>query len=342
MALQGTLETFSVPEVLRLLAGTTKTGLLTLDGDRGSGKVWVNDGRIVAASSDHEQGDRVGAVLFDLLRYETGSFVFDSGTLPDAETDVDVEVDDVLIEAERLLEEWREIAAVVPSLDVHVRLVEDLDTESVTITAAQWRSVALVGSGISARHLGAHLGVGEFDGCSAVRDLVVAGLAEISELDEVPAASDADADAWTAPEPAPVTDHDLSHDEVATLGADLAGFVAQPTDDPADLELDEFDDADAGAGAAIDAGAHEPPTFQAETETEPVVEAHTDAGEAGEAGEPDEFLSQLANLSPRAAAAIEATADDPTELDDQIAAAADGDEEINRNLLLKFLSSAKN
>lgn len=336
MALQGTLETFSVPEVLRLLAGTTKTGLLTLDGDRGSGKVWVDEGRIVAARSEHEQGDRVDAVLFDLLRYETGSFVFDSGTPPETETDVAVEVDDVLVEAERLLEEWREIAAIVPSLDVHVQLIDDLGVESVTVTAAQWRSVALIGSGISARRLGAHLDVGEFDASSAVRDLVEAGLVEISELDEVPPPTDT----WTPAEPAPLTDHELDQDVVATLGADLAGFVAQPTAEP--VEVDP---------TAVDSGAHEfspEPLYEPETAVEPETVAETDpAVETDDAGgEPDEFLSQLANLSPRAAAAIEATAEDepaePTELDDQIAASVDGDEEINRNLLLKFLSSAKN
>ena len=63
------------------------------------------------------------------------------------------------------------------------------------------------------------------------------------------------------------------------------------------------------------------------------------AGEVPDDEGADEFLSQLANLSPRAAAAIEATASA-----DETARRlpnGDGDEEINRNLLLKFLSSAK-
>ena len=41
LALQGTLDTFSLPDVLRLLATTSKTGRLRIDGDRGLGSVWL-------------------------------------------------------------------------------------------------------------------------------------------------------------------------------------------------------------------------------------------------------------------------------------------------------------
>lgn len=317
MALQGTLETFSVPEVLRLLSGTAKTGLLALQGDRGAGRVWFTEGRIVAAHSEHEQGDRVDAVLFDLLRYGSGSFEFDPGAAPAADTTDDVDVEEVLVEAERMLEVWREIEAVVPSLDVRVQLVDELDGDSVTVTADQWRCLALVGSGISARRLGAHLGVGEFDACSVVRDLVEAGLVDVSELESVPEAS------VPATEPEARAEVEVEVDDepidlvVAQTAADAPGDH-EPTDVPTDT------DTDADADAATDAWA------------ETAVPETQDDADSGE------FLSQLANFSPKAAAALEATAAEPGILDEEIAAAAEGDEEINRNLLLKFLSSAKN
>src|SRR5919106_1274303 len=52
LALQGTLDTFSLPDVLRLLATTAKTGRLRIDGDRGQGSVWLRDGSIVDADAD--------------------------------------------------------------------------------------------------------------------------------------------------------------------------------------------------------------------------------------------------------------------------------------------------
>ena len=37
MALQGNIETFALPDVLRLLSSTSKTGKLRLEGTRGEG-----------------------------------------------------------------------------------------------------------------------------------------------------------------------------------------------------------------------------------------------------------------------------------------------------------------
>ena len=346
MALQGTLETFSVPEVLRLLSGTRKTGLLALEGDRGVGNVWLHEGRIVSALSDHEQGERVEAVLFDLLRFGDGSFVFETDSEPDEVTTQDVDVEEALVEAERLLEEWREIEAVVPSLDVIVRLVEELSDESVTVTAEQWRSLAMVGGGITARGLGEHHDMGEFDASRLVRDLVDAGLVEVSldaPADPMPVAFDGDvddeptdADAYDG-EPA-LVDHDLSHDEVATLGQNLAGFVARGSEDDS-AEDGAVDPSSSDAGSETDDVDEEPTLEPIAADADVTDDSESaDADEADAEPSPGAFLDQLASLTPKTAAAAAADSEATAEP----VAEADGDEEINRNLLLKFLSSAKN
>ena len=361
MALQGTLETFSVPEVLRLLSGTRKTGLLALEGDRGVGNVWLHEGRIVSALSDHEQGEKIEAVLFDLLRFEDGSFVFETDSEPDEEPTQDVDVEEALVEAERLLEEWREIESVVPSLDVTVRLVEELSDESVTVTAEQWRSLAILGGGVTARRLGARHDMGEFDVSRLVRDLVEAGLVEVS-LDAAtePAAQSSDADPATTDRfdaDRPLVDHDLSHDEVATLGQNLAGFVARGSQDDDETASPQADTDDATHDDTVDDATHDDTvdddtvdddrdevaaiddTAAPYAESAEADDASDDEGDGEPATEasPGEFLSQLASLTPKTAAA--AMADDVAA---EPAAETDGDEEINRNLLLKFLSSAKN
>src|SRR5688500_5190173 len=110
VALSGTLETFSLPDVLRLLSSTKKTGLLALDGDRGQGRIWVRDGAVVAADADRAVNEQVEGVAFELLRFVDASFEFESG----AEAPADGpghDVDEVLAEAESRLAEWREIEA---------------------------------------------------------------------------------------------------------------------------------------------------------------------------------------------------------------------------------------
>src|SRR5258706_4447796 len=81
VALQGTLDTFALPEVLRLLASTKKTGRLVIAGNRGTGSVWVEGGGVVGSTATGTMPE-AGAVdvLFELLRYAEGSFTFESGT----------------------------------------------------------------------------------------------------------------------------------------------------------------------------------------------------------------------------------------------------------------------
>ena len=69
MALQGTLDTFALPDVLRLLASTKKTGRLVIDGNRGTGNVWVDAGSVVGMQATGSETDASQVdVLFDKAR----------------------------------------------------------------------------------------------------------------------------------------------------------------------------------------------------------------------------------------------------------------------------------
>lgn len=375
MALQGTLETFSVPEVLRLLANTRKTGLLALDGDRGVGNVWLRDGSIIGVQSDHERSGDVDASLFDLLRFGTGDFVFEPDAAPDETGADEIDVEAALGRAESLLAEWRDLESVVPSLRVGVRLVQELSGDSVTITSEQWRSLAAVGGGTSAAGLGQRLELGELDTCRRIRDLVDASLVEITDdAPEPEAPAPVTREAVSAPRvngrdcDADLVDHDLSTEEVASLGDNLAGFVAKPSEQPPvngegrDQSLAHAADQDhEGVARSADETPVDGPApaddVLAEGDPARSVARRLDeaSGPTPTDGDADEFLAQLTNLSPKAAAAIEATAEEaagrePTRQSSpdapvpeaESAAAPEGDEEINRNLLLKFLSSTKN
>ena len=52
MALQGSLDTFALPDVLRLLAATAKTGRLRIEGDGGRGNVWLRDGTVPSGTDN--------------------------------------------------------------------------------------------------------------------------------------------------------------------------------------------------------------------------------------------------------------------------------------------------
>src|SRR5690606_27916179 len=85
VALQGTLDTFALPDVLHLLATTKKTGQLRLEGQRGSGTVHLDGGQVVGVEAAHAPlaTEPVDA-LFGLIRFEDGTFAFAADAAPAA------------------------------------------------------------------------------------------------------------------------------------------------------------------------------------------------------------------------------------------------------------------
>ena len=152
MALQGTLDTFELQDVLRLLASTAKSGRLRLDTDRGAGSVWMDGGSVVAVESPAGSGDTTDAI-FDLLRARDGSFNFVPEEAP-VEPGKPMDVEPLLAGAEERLVEWREIEKVVPSMFSWVRLADALPAPEVTIDAAAWHTVTAIGSGVTVADLG--------------------------------------------------------------------------------------------------------------------------------------------------------------------------------------------
>ncbi|MEY2422617.1 MAG: resuscitation-promoting factor RpfA [Acidimicrobiaceae bacterium] len=312
MALQGTLDTFALPDVLRLLASTKKTGRLVIAGNRGTGSVWVDDGSVVGSEATGALPD-AGAVdvIFELLRYADGSFTFESGTTT-SDPAPSRAVEPLLVDAERQLAEWREIEAVVPSMDAWISLVGDLEGEEILIAAERWKTIVSIGSGTSVTGLGHTLKLGELDVCRQVKELVELGLVKVSAtpvsglraLDEVSFGADADA-------------------------------ATPATWDPFSIEIPGVDPV-----AVADEETTEP-------ELEPVADVVSIVEEDINDDDPieaDEVAKQLASLSPKAARAVAAAARAATdeERDAALAEASDEDDEpINRGLLLKFLSSVK-
>jgi hypothetical protein len=326
VALQGTLDTFALPDVLRLLASTKKTGRLVIAGNRGTGSVWVDSGSVVGSEATGTMVDAgVVDVLFELLRYGDGSFTFESGTTASDPAPARA-VEPLLVDAERQLVEWREIEAVVPSMDAWISLVSDLEGEEILIAADRWRAIVAIGSGTSVTGIGHTLKLGELDVCRQVKELVELGLVKVSTtpmptLRSVESTFGADSDPQTA----------ATWDPFA---------IEIPGVDPVILpnELSNLDEPDAEADYE---SAHE------HQDDEPVVDVVSVVEEGpvlDDPSEADEVAKQLASLSPKAARAVAAAARAATdeERDAALAEAADEDEEpINRGLLLKFLSSVK-
>ncbi len=333
MALQGNIETFALPDVLRLLASTKKTGVLQLDGARGIGQLMVFEGQLVggeASQAPHAEGSL--DVLFELLRFKDGDFIFEA----DAElenTQPPVEVEATLGAAEAQLEEWKGIEAVVPSLDHWVALAAALPGAEVTISTDRWAILVAIAGGCSVGHLGDTLSQGELNVSRNVKELLELGLVSLGEPREeiaVPAAS-----VSAAPVSAVAVD-----DDAAAPFAASGGFVvgSDAEDDDEDGNAGRFDpdalvvdDGQSGFGDGF-GGDSAPKTPAAATAVDDRPLDQADA---------TEIARQLANLSPKAAKAVAAAAKATTieEREALLAQVDDEDDPINRDLLIKFLGS---
>ena len=203
MALQGTIDTFALPDVLRLLASTRKTGCLRLEGSRGTGAVWVDIGAIVAGeASGAPEGGSMVDVLFEMLRYPDGGFQFEAGVEHDSPSEPRP-VEPLLAEAEEALDDWRAIEAVVPSLAAWVTLAPELPDDEVTIDRASWKLVTAIGGGSRVAEIGDALGMTEIPVSRVVKELVELGLAVVDDR---------------APQPAPARFETVVHDEIEEPG----------------------------------------------------------------------------------------------------------------------------
>jgi hypothetical protein len=379
VALQGTLETFALPDVLRLLASTKKTGAYRLDGDRGTGCLWVKEGGIVGgAFAGAAMTDTVEAA-FELLRFSDGEFVFEDGAESDDPNDV-IDVEDLLSKAEAMLEEWKELEAVVPSLDHGITLNPVLPGDEVTIKADTWIFLTVIGAGTTVGRLGKKLALGELGVSRAVKEMVELGVVELSEPGTVTAPA-------PEPEPEPVAEVDTfdagesfssfetestfddEYDDTGAFEVPDAEFdgdtsfldaplIAEPevvaAAEPVAEEV-EFEPFDPNALVIEDDGdLAEPDTeivfepveeiFEPADEPEPLPETEATPVMDTASSDPTdaaEIARQLANLSPKAAKAVAAAAKATTQ-EEREAALAEVDESedpINRELLLKFLGS---
>ncbi len=348
MALQGTLETFALPDVLRLLASTKKTGRLRLTGGRGSGSIWLDEGDIVAGEASRSpRATEATEVVFELLRFTDGDFVFEADDAS-AEPGKAVSVEDALSGAEALLSEWTTIEGVVPSTAAFVSLRGDIDGEEVTLPADRWRQVVAVGGGRTVAGLGQHLGLTDMAVSRMVKELLELG---VVDLGDAPDAFEDSAPILAEADSAPAWSNDSAFDETPSF-TETRTFVPTPDEAPILTVVDDpphmdsaFDGSSPVSGMDRDGDAFDPaglvieePTYGSSVTGAEHAEPAVAADEPTDAAE---IARQLANLSPKAAKAVAAAAKATTQEEREAALAeVDDDEEpINRGLLLKFLGS---
>ena len=363
MSLQGSLETFALPDVLVLLSSTKKDGELRVVGGRVDGRVWLEKGQIVHANVGGRETPFVDAI-FELLRLDAGTFNFEADSAAPHRAEPHM-IDLVLADAQVRLGEWNEIARVVPHLDAVVDMAAEAPEDEVVVTRDHWTLLRRVAGGRSVHELMEDLGRTEFETCRTVKELVDAKLASI-DVDakpratapkvEAPAPAAPKAEepkakaAEPTPEPAPkveakakldpserpaAKDEAKADDEPKPAAA--AAAKAAPGDAQDELDaLAELASRPRKVRATTTTmaepgtnGASRPAANKTNPSTQPVEEAKA-------------LVAQLAALSGDDEEEVAAKVTEHLASGGELPEVPDGDEPINRGLLLKFLSSVRN
>jgi hypothetical protein len=128
-------------------------------------------------------GEHVVDTVFDLLRWPEGDFAFVVDEPNPDDVGISRQVDDVVAEARRRLDQWGKVATTLPSPQSVLSIVTSPAADPV-LTRDEWSLLALVDGRRSIAAIVALAGRGEFTVASSLADLVERGLLRTAEGDE--------------------------------------------------------------------------------------------------------------------------------------------------------------
>ncbi len=253
--LQGTIESFPLPDVMRFLSSTGKVGRLTATGHDGPIEVVVDGPTVLVRGPEM---DDAAESVFDLLRVTSGPFVFDDeAPIPNGLNAFPAE--SVLARASQLAVEWERVSTLIPSAQHHMTLCEELPGESLSVSRDDWRLIRRLAAGGTASDFSSHLDVSVNAATRRMAGLVERGIAVVQEpiaavvaAPIAQSAGDASSEeaqvASVEPEPtmaavAAIDDEETVEPQIEPIGAvhaGLAAFFAQ--DEPSNgVPEPEFD-----------------------------------------------------------------------------------------------------
>src|SRR3712207_6803746 len=101
--LTGTRDDFTLPDVLRLIAGARRSGGLAATRDGGAGSLYSRDGTVSGGVASYARRTEAAApsragedLVFDLMRWDRGDFTWTADEAGPGGAEASVEVDDLL------------------------------------------------------------------------------------------------------------------------------------------------------------------------------------------------------------------------------------------------------
>jgi hypothetical protein len=162
-SLQGSLDSFKLPDVLTFLNTTRKTGMLTLTRGEKEAYVFFRAGALVYAASNQEpfrgrlaaivskktSDDtakiEVSEVIYEAFTWTTATFAFyDDIELPAKAVTISIDLSNLIMEGARRISEWQECLRLLPDSSAVFRVAANPESEKVTLSRDEWRILFLI------------------------------------------------------------------------------------------------------------------------------------------------------------------------------------------------------
>ncbi len=144
------------------------------------GEILVAIGAVTAKEIERQVRIQVEEVVFAMLGWSEGYFVFEEGAPGEApgDTSVRVSTEALLMEGARRIDEWERIQTRVPHLGVvpHLNSADDGQAGTLSLTPFEWRVLASCDGSLDVRSLARALAAAEFDVARTLFGLAAAGL----------------------------------------------------------------------------------------------------------------------------------------------------------------------
>ena len=150
-------------------------------GGRRLGTILVDEGYLSPRALEGFVQEQIQDTIFDLMRWEEGTFFFEPLAETPADEDIGLSVSavSIVVEGTRRIEEWKRIRRRIPSGSVVYRMTAGTGQE-VSLTPSEWRLLTAIDGIRPVAELAAETGSTDFDVGRSLCRLLAAGLLEAS------------------------------------------------------------------------------------------------------------------------------------------------------------------
>ena len=129
--MSGSIDEIPLPDLLQLLSTSRKSGVLSVRGEGGLGRIYLRKGQIYFASLNEEGGESFSIAprkaMFRILTWSTGSFELEAPDEKSVLEEIEESTEALLMEGMRQLDEFRHIEPKLPGAEVTIAISAPLN-----------------------------------------------------------------------------------------------------------------------------------------------------------------------------------------------------------------------